>query len=307
VGWAASEIKECDMKIFRTAIVAMLVSALAGPAFAAEVKAVATFSILGDIVARVGGDRVDVTTIVGPNADTHVYEPKPSDAVAVSQADVLFVNGLGFEGWLDRFVEATNFGGPVVVASEGVKTHTMDEDGTVVTDPHAWQSLDNGLLYVKNVAAGLCAVDGEGCATYEANAAAYSGEIAALDAAVIADIAEVPAAKRQVITTHDAFGYFGEEYGVKFLAPEGISTDSEASAADVAKLIEQIKADGVSALFIENMSDGRLVEQIADETGVTVGGELYADALSEPDQGAATYLDMFKHNIGLLVPAMEGK
>ncbi|MDB5528802.1 MAG: metal transporter substrate-binding protein [Devosia sp.] len=295
------------MKILKSTMLALLVSALAAPAFAAEVKAVATFSILGDIVARVGGERVAVTTIVGPNADTHVYEPKPSDAVAVSQADVLFVNGLGFEGWLDRFVESTSFTGPVVVASEGVKTHTMDEDGAVVTDPHAWQSLKNGLLYVKNVAAGLCAVDADGCVTYEANATAYSAEITALDDQLIADIAAVPAAKRQVITTHDAFGYFGEEYGVKFLAPEGISTDSEASAADVAKLITQIKSDGVTALFIENMSDGRLVQQIADETGVTVGGELYADALSEADQGAASYIDMFKHNIGLLVPAMLGK
>jgi zinc/manganese transport system substrate-binding protein len=295
------------MKILKSMMLAALVSALAGPAFATEVKAVATFSILGDIVARVGGERVGVTTIVGANADTHVYEPKPADAVAVSQADVMFVNGLGFEGWLDRFVESTSFAGPVVVASEGVKTHTMDEDGAAVTDPHAWQSLKNGLLYVKNVEAGLCAVDADGCAIYEANAAAYSAEITALDAQLIADIAAVPPARRQVITTHDAFGYFGEEYGVKFLAPEGISTDSEASAADVAKLITQIKADGVTALFIENMSDGRLVQQIASETGVTVGGELYADALSEPDQGAASYIDMFKHNIGLLVPAMLGK
>ncbi|MDB5589133.1 MAG: metal transporter substrate-binding protein [Devosia sp.] len=309
------------MKTLKSMMLAMLVgSALAAPAFAAEVKAVATFSILGDIVARVGGERVAVTTIVGPNADTHVYEPKPSDAVAVSQADVLFVNGLGFEGWLDRFVQSSGFSGPVVVASDGVKTHEMAEEeehsGEAehehghdhgATDPHAWQSLKNGLLYVKNVAAGLCAVDAEGCVTYEANAAAYSAEISALDDQLIADIAAVPENKRQVITTHDAFSYFGEEYGVTFLAPEGISTDSEASAADVAKLITQIKADGVTALFIENMSDGRLVQQIADETGVKVGGELYADALSEPGQGAASYLDMFKHNIGLLVPAMLGK
>lgn len=294
---------------------ALLTSAtLALPASAAEVKAVASFSILGDIVARVGGDRVELTTIVGANADTHVYEPKPADAQALSHAQVFFVNGLGFEGWLDRLVEATGFAGPVVVASEGVKTHAMAEEehgheghDHGETDPHVWQSLKNGLLYVKNVAAGLCTVDPDGCAIYEANAAEYSAEISALDAKVIADIDTVPEAQRKVITTHDAFGYFGEEYGVEFLAPEGISTDSEASAADVGKLIEQIRADGVKALFIENMSDGRLVQQIASETGVTVGGELYADALSEPGQGAASYLDMFKHNVELLVPAMAGK
>ena len=299
-------------------LAALIGTTLAMPAHAADIKAVASFSILGDIVARVGGDRVDLTTIVGPNADTHVYEPKPADAQALSQADVFFVNGLGFEGWLDRLVEATGFGGPVVVASEGVATHEMAEEEHAEgehdhghdhgeTDPHAWQSLKNGLVYVKNVAAGLCRADPEGCATYEANAKTYSDEIAALDAKVIAAIDTVPAAQRKVITTHDAFGYFGEEYGVQFLAPEGISTDSEASAADVGRLIEQIRSEGVKALFIENMSDGRLVEQISRETGVTIGGELYADALSEPGQGAATYLEMFEHNIALLVPAMTGK
>lgn len=303
-----------SLKLMIAALLAS--STLVLPVAAADVKVVASFSILGDIVSRVGGDRIDMTTIVGPNADTHVYEPKPADAQALSQAQIFFVNGLGFEGWLERLTEATGFTGPVVVASEGVKTHAMAEEADDhaqeghdhgETDPHAWQSLKNGLLYVKNVAAGLCQVDPEGCTEYEANAAAYSAEISALDAKVIADIDTVPADQRKVITTHDAFGYFGEEYGVEFLAPEGISTDSEASAADVGKLIEQIRADGVKALFIENMSDGRLIEQIANETGVTVGGELYADALSEPGQGAATYLDMFKHNVELLVPAMAGR
>ena len=288
-------------------LAAFLVALAAPPALAAEVNAVASFSILGDMVQRVGGDRVAVTTIVGPNADTHVYEPTPADAAAVSGTQIFFVNGLGFEGWFDRLVEATGFEGPVVTASEAVKTHTMDEDGAVVTDPHAWQSLGNGLLYVANIAKGLCAVDAAGCASYTANAAAYSAELAGLDAEVKAKLAAVPEAQRKVITTHDAFGYFGLEYGVTFLAPEGISTDSEASAADVAKLIEQVRADGVKALFIENMSDPRLVEQIARETGAKVGGALYADALSRPDEPAPTYLEMFKHNIELLVPALEGK
>lgn len=279
---------------------------IAMPTLAAPLPVVASFSILGDIVGNVGGDRVQVTTIVGPNADTHVYEPKPTDAVALSQAKVFFVNGLGFEGWLDRFVESTGFRGPVVVASNGVQTHTMNEDGQTVTDPHAWQSLQNGLLYVQNIAAGLCAADADGCPTYQANAATYSAELSALDARVKADLAAVPQAQRQVITTHDAFGYFGLEYGVKFLAPEGISTDSEASAATVGQLIEQIRASGIKAVFLENMSDGRLIEQIARETGVVIGGALYADALSEPGQGAATYLEMFQHNVALLVPAMTG-
>jgi zinc/manganese transport system substrate-binding protein len=293
--------------LFHRVLVALAALALASPAVAAPLNAVASFSILGDMVARVGGDRVAVTTIVGPNADTHVYEPKPGDAIAVAAADIFFINGLGFEGWMDRFVESTDYKGPLITVSDGVVTHTMTDEGETITDPHAWQSLGNGLLYVENIAKGLCQVDAAGCDIYAANARAYQAEIAALDSTVKADISAVPEGKRKVITTHDAFGYFGEAYGVAFLAPEGVSTESEASAMDVAQLIEQVRREGVTALFVENMSDPRLLQQIADETGVTVSGELYADALSAPDGPAATYLDMFRHNIGLLIPAMEGE
>lgn len=290
-----------------SALIVTALSAMSVTAFAAEkLKAVASFSILGDMVSRVGGDLIEVTTIVGPNSDTHIYEPKPADAKAVAATQIFFVNGLGFEGWMDRFVESTSYKGPKIVVSEGVAPRKMDEDGTEITDPHAWQNLSNGLIYVKNIADGLCKVDAADCDTFQKNAAAYSAEILALDADVKAKIAAVPEAKRQVITTHDAFGYFGAAYGVKFMAPEGMSTESEASAADVAKLIEQIKKDNVSALFVENMSDPRLLEQIAKETGVKVGGALYADALSEKSEPGSTYLDMFKHNISLLAPAMLG-
>ena len=266
----------------RALLATMTLALLTGTALAAPIPVVASFSILGDMVKEVGGDRVAVTTIVGPNADTHVYEPRPQDAAVLSGAQLFVINGLGFEGWFERLVEATGFKGEVVTASDGVVTHTMDEDGEKITDPHAWQSLKNGQLYVANIAKGLCAVDAEGCATYEANAAAYSAKLAALGAEVKAAIAAVPEADRKVITTHDAFGYFAESYGVTFMAPEGISTESEASAADVARLIEQIRQAGVKALFVENMSDPRLVQQIAAETGAKLGGALYADALSEP-------------------------
>lgn len=304
------------MKVVLTA--ALLLAA--SPALSAEVKAVASFSILGDLVRQVGGDRVEVTTIVGANADSHIYEPKPSDAAAVAGTDIFFVNGLGFEGWMDRFVEATGYQGKLVTVSDGVAAHNMEEGGEHddhahdehghdhgATDPHAWQNLQNGVLYVANIAKGLCAVDAAGCDIYTANAAAYEAQLMALDAEVKTRIAGIPEAARKVITTHDAFGYFGEAYGVTFLAPEGISTDAEPSAAAVARLITQIRNEGVTALFIENMSDGRLVQQIASETGITPGGELYADALSTADGPAATYLDMFRHNADMLIPAMEGK
>lgn len=296
---------------------------MTGTAIAAPVNVVASFSILGDMVQQVGGERVAVTTIVGPNADTHVYEPRPQDAAVLSGAQLFVVNGLGFEGWLERLVEATGFTGTVVVASDGVHAHEMAEEGHDEpgheeaheqeahhhegSDPHAWQNLGNGLIYVANIRDGLCAIDAEGCATYTANAEAYLAEISALDSEVKAQIAAIPAQERKVITTHDAFGYFAGAYGVTFMAPEGISTESEASATDVARLIDQVKEAGVKALFIENMSDPRLVQQIAAETGATPGGALYADALSGPDGGAATYLDMFRHNVALLVAALEGR
>lgn len=306
----------------RALLATMTLALMSGTTLAAPIEVVASFSILGDMVQQVGGERVTVTTIVGPNADTHVYEPRPQDAAVLGKAQAFFVNGLGFEGWLDRLVEATAFTGKVVTVSDGVTAHDLAEDDHAhghdeeadhaghhhdAIDPHAWQDLGNALIYVGNIRAAMCEVDADGCPVYTANAEAYSTQIAALDAEVKAAIAAVPAAQRQVITTHDAFGYFASAYGVTFMAPEGISTDSEASAADVARLIDQVKQAGVKALFVENMSDPRLVQQIGAETGAVPGGSLYSDALSEAGQGAATYLDMFRHNVGLLVPALEGR
>jgi zinc/manganese transport system substrate-binding protein len=295
------------------------------PAVAAEpLKVVASFSLLGDLVAQVGGDHVTVRTIVGANSDAHVYEPTPADARDTTAADLVVVNGFGFEGWLDRLVEASGYSGPVAVASNGVATidigdeaasgrqvETMGneaelEQGNV--DPHAWQAVANAEVYVKNIISALCSADAdaEDCADYKANGAAYLAELTALDTWIKSTVAVIPPLKRKVITTHDAFGYFAREYGVTFLAPQGVSTEAEASAGDVARLIDQIRQQGVTALFLENISDPRLIEQIANETGVTAGGELYSDALSEPEGPAATYIEMMRHNAILLTSAMLG-
>jgi zinc/manganese transport system substrate-binding protein len=305
-------------------IAALAQAAIGANAVQAEpsVKAVATFSILGDMVGRVGGDRVSVATLVGPDGDAHVYEPTPADAKAVSEAGVVFVNGLGFEGWLDRLTKSAAYKGPVVVASKGIKARAMEEEDHdddhgkeehghhhhhhEGKDPHAWQSLKNGLAYVKNIADGLCKADSAGCDVYRKNADAYSAEITALDKQVREDLGKIAKAKRKVITSHDAFGYFGAAYGIEFLAPQGVSTEAEASAADVAKLIRQIRKEKVTALFVENISDARLIEQIGRETSVKPGGALYSDALSGKDGPAATYLDMFRHNVGLLTQSMAG-
>ena len=274
-----------------------------------KVKAVASFSILGDMVKQVGGDRIELVTLVGPDGDAHVFEPTPADAKTLANAQILFVNGLGFEGWMDRLEKSSGFKGTTVVASNGVKARTMveEEDGTAeeITDPHAWQSLANGKLYVANIRDGLIAADPDGKAIYEANAAKYLDEIAAEDDAVKVALAKLPEDRRKIITSHDAFGYFGAAYGLKVIAPEGVSTEAEASAKDVAKIIRQIKGEHIPAVFMENISDHRLLDQIARETGAKIGGTLYTDALSSPDGRAPTYLDMFRHNVGALTAALS--
>jgi zinc/manganese transport system substrate-binding protein len=311
----------------RFALSFILVAALGGswvsPSAAdSPVKAVATFSILGDMVREVGGERVDVITLVGPDGDGHVYQPTPADAKALASAQIVVVNGLGFEGWINRLIKSAAFKGPVVTASKGVKPlTTAHEDGHGHdhhkhgkaakghdhgdVDPHAWQSLKNGEIYVRNIAEGLIAVDPAGAATYRANAERYLARIAALDQEVRAAIDRLPAGRRSVVTSHDAFGYFAKAYGLTFISPAGMSTETEASAKDVAALIKQIRAEKIPAVFMESITDPRLIDQIRKETGAAIGGTLYSDALSPPDGPAPTYLDMFRHNVTTLTQALS--
>jgi zinc/manganese transport system substrate-binding protein len=270
-----------------------------------KLKVAASFSILGDMVKEVGGDRVEVVTFVGPNGDAHVYEPTPADAKALSESKILFINGLGLEGWMTRLEDSSGFKGKVVTASQGVKPRTMVEDEKTITDPHAWQSLANGMIYAANIREALIAADPAGKATYEANAKKFIDGMTAMEADVKAAVAKMPPERRKIITTHDAFGYFGAAYGMAFIAPEGVSTESEASAQDVAKIITQIKKEHIPAVFLENVTDSRLLDQIARETGAKIGGTLYSDALSPPDGPAGTYLDMFRNNIDTLSTALS--
>lgn len=307
------------------ALVLAAAPALATPALAADkLPVVASFSILGEFVAEVGGDRVTVTTLVGPNGDAHVYNPTPADAKAVTSARVLFVNGLGFEGWMERLAKAAKSKATVVVATDGISArHMTEEDDETPAkggkaghdhanhhhdglDPHAWQSVANAKLYVANIRDALVAADADGKDAYLANANAYLGKLDALDAEVRTAIAAVPEAKRKVITTHDAFGYFSDAYGVRFIAAQGVSTESEATPKQIAGLIRQIKAEKIKAVFLENMSDKRLIGRIAKETGAEIGGELYADALSLPNGPAPTYIDMIRNNVKLIAAAMAG-
>ena len=274
-----------------------------------KIKVAASFSVLGDMVKQVGGDRVEVTAFVGPNGDAHVYEPTPGDAKTLLDSPILVVNGLGLEGWMSRLEKSSGFKGTLVTATKGIKTRQMEEEehGKThkITDPHAWQSLVNGRVYVQNIRDGLIAADPAGKDAYEANATKFLADIDEVEKIVKESIAKLPPARRKIITTHDAFGYFGATYGMEFIAPEGVSTDSEASARDVAKIIRQIKAEKIPAVFLENVTDHRLLDQIAKETGAKVGGTLYSDALSDANGPAATYLDMFRNNIQTLTAALS--
>ena len=286
-------------------------------ASAEGLKVVASFSIIGDFARNVGGERIELTTLVGPDGDAHVYEPKPADASAVGQAQVVLVNGLGFEGFLSRLVEASGTKAAVVELTKGIEPLKMaEEDGHGENheehhhhgenDPHAFQSIANAKVYVKNVADAFCAADSAGCDIYRSNAAAYTAKLDAAETEVKAAIASIPQDKRVIITPHDAFAYFEHAYGLTFLAPEGISTEAEASAADVAKLIRQVREDKASAILLENITNPRLVEQIASETGLKIGGTLYSDALSRPEGGAATYIDLMRHNVSTIKGAILG-
>lgn len=268
-------------------------------------RAVATFSILGDLVRNVGGERVELATLVGPNGDVHVYAPTPGDVKTIAAANIIFVNGLGLEGWVDRLIAASAAHAPVVVASQGIgpRGGARSQD-QAVSDPHAWQSVANAKIYVANIRDGLIAVDAAEKEIFEANATTYLAKLDALDGEIKAAIAAIPPARRKVITAHSAFGYFGDAYGIAFIAPEGLSTEAEPSARDVAKLIEQIHRENVPALFLENVADSRLLERIAAETGVRIGGKLYSDALSPPDGPAATYIAMMRSNVRELTRAL---
>lgn len=293
----------------------------------AALRVVASFSILGDMVRQIGGARVDLQVIVSPDRDAHGFQPRPSDVGALRGGPLVVRNGLGFEPWLDRLLRAAGHRGPIVTATEGITPRAMDATGGHdqgradderrgpphagarhggVPDPHAWQDLRLGRIYARTIAAGLAAADPAGAAHYRASAEAYVARLAALDAWVRAQIATVPEARRKVVTHHDAFGYFGAAYGVRFLAPQGVSTEAEPSAAEVARLIRQIRAEGITAVFLETMTNPATLRRLAREAGVRVGGRLYADALSPPDGPAPTYEAMFRHNLALLVPAMRG-
>ena len=266
----------------------------------AKLDVVASFSILGDMVSEVAGDKANVTTIVGPDSDAHLYQTNTSDAIAVTEADLIFVNGMGFETWSAQLIETSSTNASVVVATAGITPLLVEGE----VDPHAWNALTNGIIYVNNIEAALSAASPADAATFKANADAYRAKLENLHNRALADIAKLPQNKRVVVTAHDAFGYLANAYGLTFLAPQGIDTEAEPSAKELADLISFLKEEGAGALFVENISNGDLIAQTSRETGIKIGGRIYSDALSVKGSPATSYLAMFTHNLELLTKTL---
>ena len=277
-----------------------------------------SFSILGDLVRQVGGDKVRVRALVGADEDAHAFQPRPSDARAIGASALVVVNGLGFDDWMTRLARSGGFKGQIVVASAGVNTLAMvdgDEHGhdshahqhghAHAADPHAWQDLGNAQRYVANIAAALALADPTHADTYRANAERYNGELKALDSEIRAAFAALPSERRKVVSSHDAFAYFGQAYGIRFLSPVGVSNNAEPTAKDVASLIRQLKTEEIPAVFIENVVEPRLIERIRSESGTRVGGTLYSDALSAAGGPAPDYLSMMRSNFKTLHEALR--
>jgi zinc/manganese transport system substrate-binding protein len=290
------------MRRFQFRLICLVLVATAQPVRAQErLNVVASFSILGDLAQNVGGDRVNVTTLVGPNGDVHVYTPAPADTKKIADAKLVIVNGLGLEGWMPRLVESSGGKATMVTASKAITPRRLGSDA----DPHAWQSVANARIYVTNIRDALGVVDPTDAEGYRANAERYLAKLDALDREVRGAIAQIPPAHRKVISTHNAFGYFAAAYGIEFIAPQGVSTESEASARDIAGIITQIRAAKIPAVFLENISDPRLMRRISTETGARIGGTLYSDSLTAENGEAPTYIDMVRHNIKALTSALS--
>ena len=269
-----------------------------------KLRVITSFSILADITRQIAGDKLELRNLVGADADAHVYQPSAEDAKAVFAADLIIANGLGFEPWLARLIASSEAPGTRIDASTGVLPLMLDEEGQQVADPHAWQNLANAEIYVRNITKALSQLDPANAQHYAYRSEAYISQIRALLSEARTSLGQLPPAQRTIITSHDAFAYLGQAYGLKFVAPQGLSTADEPSAAEVAALIRQIRADGVKAVFVENIRDPRLIQQIANEAGAQVGGTLYSDALAS-EGPASTYLGMFQHNLDTLLAALK--
>jgi zinc/manganese transport system substrate-binding protein len=291
---------EVDMRV----ILFVLAVLWSGSALAQPIKVVTSMTILADMVAQVGGEDVEVSTLVGPNSDVHMFEPGPNDVVRLSHADLLVMNGLGLEGWMTRLVQSSGYKGPVIVASRDITPRKIDLDGEKIIDPHAWQDVIRARSYVVSISRALSAVDPVHKANYSERAAAYDKKLSELNRWIKEQIAQVPKEKRRIITSHDAFGYFADAYDVQFQAPRGVNTEAEPKAGELAELITQIRSSGTRALFLENMTERKTADLLVSEANAVIGGTLYVDSLSPPSGPAPSYEALQRYNVPLLCAAM---
>ncbi|RFD19250.1 metal ABC transporter substrate-binding protein [Komagataeibacter melaceti] len=288
-----------------------LLGLLTTPAHAAPaphpLRAVASFTVLADVVSQVGGRHVSVTSLVPPDGDPHEFEPSPDDARQLREANIVFMSGEGLESWFGRLAHAAGYQGHPVIVSNGISAYTSSGTGQPETDPHVWNSVPNVIIWTNNIRDALIAADPADAESFRVAAAGYVMRLKALDQDIRTQIATIPADRRRVLTSHDAFGYFGRAYGITFMAPQGLSTETEASAGDIATLISQIRQTGITTYFMENATDPRMVQQVAHATGAQPGGELYAEALSPTNGPAPDYIAMMRHNTALMVAAMRAR
>lgn len=287
--------------LLRSIFLLVLVVANTATASDAAIRVVTSFSILEDLLKQLGGEYVNVVNLVGRNSDAHIYQPVPSDAVAIANADLVVSNGLKFEGWIERLVKNSGYKNTQLIASDGVDVIKNGED----VDPHAWQSFHNIRVYIQNITNALIILRPQYASELVQRQQQYLRHLTILEKQLMTQLANIPAHKRVVVTSHDAFSYLGREFDIRFLAPLGLSIEVEASAEDVAAIIDQIEKRNVKALFVENINNPRLLQRISDETNVAIGGRLYSDALSEVDGPAGTYIDMMQHNLGSLIAAFN--
>ena len=292
-------------------------------------KIVVSFSILEDLVSVIGGKRVHVTSLVRRNMDSHMFQPTPRQAKIVASADLVIMNGLGFEGWMERLVKASGYKGKTIVATDNIPKlkfeddhddhddhkkddhgHKKDHDdhhghGHGEWDPHVWLSVPKMKIYVTNVAEAMSRMDPSSKTYYMKNLKKYISDLNNLDKFIRRSINSIPKKDRVVITSHEAFGHLSNEYGIEFLAPQGLSTETRASASKIASIVRFIKKHSVKAVFPENITDNRLIEQISKQTKIKIGASLYSDALSEKNGPAGTYLNYMRYNVNTIVNALK--
>jgi zinc/manganese transport system substrate-binding protein len=266
-------------------------------------------SVVNDLTRRIGGDRFLVTCLVPAGIDPHHYQPVPDDVQRLATASLVVINGLGFEGWFDRLAKEASFNGTLVIASTGIVPLTMHEMHDLgdhqVSDPHAFHSLVLGVRYAETIRDALCVADPEGAPEIRKRAADLIASLRQCDGWARKEISRIPVTQRVIVTNHDALGYFARDYGFQIRAPNTALEDSEPSAKHLAELIDFVKTQGVKGVFLEAGKQAKVVEQIAHEAGVRLGGELYLDGLGPAGSPVDSYESMWKANITAIIRGLE--